>query len=103
LTGRTDNGRGGDPMNILLVEDSDSEVFLLEKFLAQRPPAPDVRCVADGEQALDYLFHRNGYDGAMPPDAALLALGLPRVTDVTAPDPAIRCEAFRRRFRPARC
>ncbi|GCE23718.1 response regulator [Dictyobacter kobayashii] len=62
---------------LLLIEDNDEDVELIEWALKKLSiTIPLVRC-ADGEEALDYLYHRNNYsDPQQSPIPALILLDL---------------------------
>lgn len=67
-------------MRILVVEDNCSDMMLLNEFIVGRDDAPDMQCVPDGMEALDYLYKRGQYVQAERPDMVLLDLGLPRIS-----------------------
>lgn len=67
---------------ILLVEDDPGDQELTRRALEMGKIEVDLRIVEDGEQALDYLFHRGEY--ADPKDSpipalVLLDLNLPKI------------------------
>ena len=66
-------------VTILLVEDDPGHARLIEKNLQRSKITNDVITVGDGQQALDYLFSRGGYDGneRASPLLVLLDLNLP--------------------------
>ena len=67
-----------DPINLLLVEDDPADQKLIKLSLKNQKIANDVYCVSNGEDGLDYLFHKNGYNGNAPkPDLILLDLNMP--------------------------
>ena len=67
-----------DPINLLLVEDDPADQKLIKLSLKNQKIANDVYCVSTGEDGLDYLFHKNGYNGNAPkPDLILLDLNMP--------------------------
>jgi two-component system response regulator len=66
------------PINILLVEDNPGDVELTEDALRKSKVATRVSVVGDGEDAMDYLNHRGGYENDPTPDLVLLDLNLPR-------------------------
>src|SRR5512136_399452 len=70
-----------DYMRILLVEDSPNDVELTLSALSEHHLANEVVVVRDGEEALDYLFHRGVYKLRKPgnPAVVLLDLKLPKV------------------------
>jgi two-component system, response regulator len=67
---------------ILLVDDSPSDVELTVHALKQGRLATSIAVAEDGEQALDYLFCRGIHQGRSPcdrPSVILLDLNLPKV------------------------
>ena len=69
---------------ILLVEDDESHVMLTKRLLKDTDAAKEVCRVADGKDALDYLFRRGDYADdekrkSPRPDLILLDLRLPKV------------------------
>jgi DNA-binding response OmpR family regulator len=62
------------PVQVLLVEDSASDIFLITQTLREQPFAISVRVAMDGEQAL----HMFG-DGNFRPDVVILDLNIPKV------------------------
>jgi two-component system response regulator len=72
----------GEPLVILLVEDNEAHAELVMRNMRNQRVANTIYHVADGEQALDFMFHRGKYakDGASPvPNLILLDLRLPKV------------------------
>lgn len=64
-------------LEILLVEDSPSDVRLIWEALKETPANLQITLKEDGIEAMDYL--RNSVSGAAPrPDLVLLDLNLPR-------------------------
>ncbi len=71
--------RGGD---ILLVDDSPSDVELVIHALQHDGPATSIRVAEDGQEALDYVFCRCNYQArslADRPSVILLDLKMPKV------------------------
>jgi two-component system, response regulator len=69
-------------IEILLVEDSDSDAELTMHALRKSKVANKIQHVRDGAEALDYLFCRGGYQSRSfdaPPSLVLLDLKLPKV------------------------
>jgi two-component system, chemotaxis family, response regulator Rcp1 len=67
-----------EPINLLLVEDDPADQKLIKLSLKNQRIANDIHCVSCGEEALDYLHHRNGFNGNAPkPDLILLDLNMP--------------------------
>lgn len=69
---------------ILLVEDSPHDVELILAALSENALANEVVVVRDGEEALDYLYRRGGFNLRMEgnPIVILLDLKLPKVDGV---------------------
>lgn len=63
---------------ILLVEDNEGDVELTREAFEDARFRNDLRIVRDGDEALDYLFKRNGYNDVITPDIILLDLNLPK-------------------------
>jgi len=69
-------------LHILLVEDSPTDVAITQRALAEARAPVKVHVVRDGEEALDFLYHRRafaGRDDAPRPNLVLLDLNLPKV------------------------
>ncbi len=66
------------PIQILLVEDSPSDVKLTMTALKRAKVANKVSHVEDGVQAMDFLRRKGEYAMAPRPDLVLLDLNLPR-------------------------
>jgi CheY-like chemotaxis protein len=64
---------------ILLVEDNPDHAMLIRRVLEQGTVENKVRCVKDGQEALDFLFRKRGDEGAPRPDLILLDINLPKV------------------------
>jgi len=72
----------GEPLTILLVEDNDDHAELVARSFEDNQVANRLVRVADGEEALHYLFRRGKYAlaGDSPrPNLILLDLRLPKV------------------------
>jgi CheY-like chemotaxis protein len=68
-------------MNILIVEDNLAHQKITEYVLKHNKVSGKFFVVRDGQDALDYLFHKNGYADAEAfptPDLILLDLNLPK-------------------------
>jgi CheY-like chemotaxis protein len=65
-------------LDILLVEDSLSDIEFTREGLAEANFANTLHVVKDGVAALDFLYHRGDYAKAPEPDLVLLDLNLPR-------------------------
>lgn len=62
---------------ILLVEDNEGDIELTKEAFEDAKFRNNLHIAEDGDQALDYLFKRNGYEDAVVPDIVLLDLNLP--------------------------
>ena len=83
------------PIEILMVEDNDGDVFLTMEALKEAKVANQVHVVHDGVEALEFLRRQGKYAAAPRPDLILLDLNLPRkdgreVLAEIKPDPALR-------------
>lgn len=68
--------------NILLVDDSSSDVELTKRALSKSQIDTNLDVVEDGSDALDYLFCRGAYASRDPrskPDLILLDLNIPKI------------------------
>jgi len=68
---------------VLLVEDNPDEVFIAQRAFRKAQVSHPMIVVSDGQQALDYLFCHNPYDGRTKveqPSLILLDLKLPYVS-----------------------
>ena len=68
----------GRPVQILLVEDSTSDVAMTAAALAEGRIANRLSVVSDGEQALAYVRREGDYAESARPDLILLDLNLPK-------------------------
>ena len=66
------------PVDILLVEDSPTDVLLAQEALEHAKVLNTLHVATDGVEALDYLYRRGAFTGATRPDLILLDLNLPR-------------------------
>lgn len=72
----------GLPVEILLVEDSESDLKLTLRALKKANVANRIEVARDGEEALDFLFARGAHSGRLErehPRLVLLDLKLPKV------------------------
>lgn len=77
-----DDKMKGKPAVILLVEDDEAHAMLIIRSLEDAKVANKIYWIGDGEEALDYLFHRGKHadKGKSPrPDLILLDLRLPKL------------------------
>ena len=71
-----------DGMEVLLIEDNPADAELTLHALGKENIANQIVHVADGEQALDFLFCRGSFSGrsfSQPPRVVLLDLKMPKV------------------------
>jgi chemotaxis family two-component system response regulator Rcp1 len=66
------------PVEILLVEDSPTDVLLAREALEDSKLLNQLHVVSDGVQAMAFLRREEGYQGVPRPDLVLLDLNLPR-------------------------
>lgn len=70
-----------DTIVILMADDDEDDILLTQKALRQGKLLNELYCVRDGEELLDYLFHRGEYADATKsprPGVILLDLNMPR-------------------------
>lgn len=65
------------PAEILLVEDNEGDIILTQEAFEDAKFKNQLQVVEDGDQGVDFLFKRNGYENASRPDVILLDLNLP--------------------------
>ena len=65
------------PIQILMVEDNESDAYLAMKSLKEAKIANSINIVQDGVEAMDYLRRKGKYADAHRPDLILLDLNLP--------------------------
>jgi len=66
------------PIDILLVEDSSTDVMLAKLALNQAKVRNNLHVVKDGVEAMAFLHHQGQYASVPRPDLVLLDLNLPR-------------------------
>ncbi len=66
------------PIEILLIEDSPSDIALTIEALKAGKVANTLNCVEDGIEAMTYLKRQGKYKNATRPDLIMLDLNLPR-------------------------
>ena len=62
---------------ILLVEDNEGDIELTKEAFEEAKFRNNLNIAVDGDEALDYLYKRNGHENAITPDIILLDLNLP--------------------------
>lgn len=66
------------PIDILLVEDNEGDVFLTKKAFRKAKILNNIYVAKDGEIALDMLRHNPGYEDIPRPEIILLDINLPK-------------------------
>ena len=66
-------------VHILVVEDSEPDAILLTRALTEMDIDVKIRVAKSGEEALDYVFKRNGFANCVDPDLIILDLNLPQI------------------------
>lgn len=83
-------------IRVLVADDNPDHRFFIERALVGMAGIEfEVATVTDGAEALDYLFRRNGFEGAPRPQLILLDLRMPKVDghgvlEELKSDPALR-------------
>lgn len=65
-------------VHILLVEDNEGDIFLTTETIEDRKIINKISIVRDGEEAIEFLENKGGYDEVELPDLVLLDINLPR-------------------------
>ena len=68
----------GDPIEILLVEDSEGDARLAQEALKEAKVVNTLHWVEDGEEAMEFLRRKGKYANAPRPHVILLDLNLPK-------------------------
>jgi len=71
-------GKQARPVEILLVEDSPTDILMTREALARAKLMNNLHIVGDGVEALEFLRRRGRYAAVPRPDLVLLDLNLPR-------------------------
>ena len=66
------------PIEILLVEDNEGDVFLTRRAFEKAKLANNIEVAADGEIAMDMLRRQGEYSTLSKPDIVLLDINLPK-------------------------
>ena len=73
--------KNGSPITILMADDDQDDCLLVKDAFKESRLANDLRFVEDGEDLLDYLYHRGKHAGVSSsprPGLILLDLNMPR-------------------------
>lgn len=65
------------PVQILVAEDEETDAFFVKKAFEQAEFKNDVHLVKNGEEALDFLYRRNGHENAPFPHIIFLDINMP--------------------------
>ncbi len=67
------------PINILLVEDSEGDIILITEALEDGRVSNEINIVKNGWEAMQYLEKRGKYSDAVLPDLVLLDINMPKM------------------------
>ncbi len=70
--------RSGRPVEVLLVEDNPSDIYMISAVLGYGSRPKNLSTVEDGESAIDFLERQGKYRSVPVPEIILLDLGLPK-------------------------
>lgn len=82
------------PPEILVVEDSEFEVYMLRRAFAAVDPRANLHHVGDGEACLRFLRRQPPYEAAPEPDLVLMDLDMPVMSGSEALQAISRDEAL---------
>ncbi|MCW2729306.1 MAG: response regulator receiver protein, partial [Mycobacterium sp.] len=68
----------GRPIDVLLVEDDPGDELITREAFEHNKIKNNLHVAHDGEEGLDFLYRRGGYENAPTPDLILLDLNLPK-------------------------
>ena len=66
-------------MKVLVVEDNEDDITIIRRAMRKSEMKCDLSFARDGEEAIDFLWHKGEYEDAPRPDLILLDLNLPKV------------------------
>ncbi len=66
------------PVHILVVDDSDGDVFLIKEALSEGKILNKISIVNDGQEALDFLQKKSPFESQELPDLILLDVNMPK-------------------------
>jgi CheY-like chemotaxis protein len=73
------------PLRILLVEDDPEDALIIQMVLKKAKVPNELFVVRDGQEALDFLYHRGKYsgnNGAPRPELIFMGINLPKVNGI---------------------
>ena len=71
--------RGGRQSHILLVEDNPADLWMTREALRAVGTPYQLHIVADGQEAIEFLYREGKFAGMPLPDLVLLDLNIPKV------------------------
>lgn len=83
------------PVHILLVEDNEGDIVLTLDAFEESKINTDISVVRNGQEALDFLYRRAGYEQELKPDLILLDINIPilnghEVLKIVKADPELK-------------
>lgn len=66
------------PIDVLLIEDDPGDELITREAFEHNKISNTLHVAHDGEEGLDFLYRRGGYENAPRPDLILLDLNLPK-------------------------
>jgi len=65
------------PVHLLLVEDNEGDIVLTLDAFEESKIQTNISVVRNGQEAIDFLYKRNGYEQENKPDLVLLDINIP--------------------------
>ncbi len=83
------------PVHILLVEDNEGDIVLTLDAFEESKINTDISVVRNGQEALDFLYRRAGFEQELKPDLILLDINIPilnghEVLKIVKSDPELK-------------
>ncbi|BCI53305.1 two-component system response regulator [Mycolicibacterium litorale] len=66
------------PIDVLLIEDDPGDELITREAFEHNKISNTLHVAHDGQEGLDFLYRRNGFENAPRPDLILLDLNLPK-------------------------
>jgi CheY-like chemotaxis protein len=73
-----------EPLNLLMVDDSEDDVFLAREALARAPRLRVIHVARDGLEALQYLRREPPFEKAARPHLVVMDINMPRLNGLDA-------------------